>query len=43
MQEKKKNPPKMKNKIMRERTFCLQENYIQNERDNCKLIVREEE
>ena len=46
MQEKveKKIYQKMKNKILsqrkREITFFVHENYVQNEREKCKFIVR---
>ena len=50
MQEilKKKNPPKnekqnFKKEKEREITFCEWENYVQNQKENCKFIVRREE
>ena len=44
----KKKPPKNEKQNFekekeRDITFCLQENYIKNERDNCKFIVRKGE
>ena len=41
--KEKRNPPKNEREREREITFCAWENYAQNERVNCKFIVRGQE